>query len=199
MTVAGIVLAAGGGTRLGGRAKALLPHRGRPLLHTVVAALADGGCDEVTVVAGAYADDVVAACPPGVRSVVNPRWAEGMSTSLRCGVDATTGHDVIALTVVDFPGITADLVRTVLLAHRPGTITLPVFGDRPGHPVVFDRRDAEAAAREAVGDEGARRFLTRNRDRVRRLDCTRLADPGDIDVPDDLTLLDGPGITPADT
>ncbi|NGP04873.1 nucleotidyltransferase family protein [Rhodococcus sp. 14C212] len=198
MTVAGIVLAAGGGTRLGGRAKALLPHRGRPLLHTVVAALTDGGCDEVTVVAGAYAGDVVAACPPGTRAVVNPRWSEGMSTSLRCGVDATTGHDVIALTVVDFPGITAELVRTVLAAHRPGTITLPVFGDRPGHPVVFDRRDAEAAAREAVGDEGARRFLARNRDRVRRLDCTLLADPGDIDAPEDLRLLDGPDVTPAD-
>ena len=53
MTVGGIVLAAGGGTRLGGRAKALLPHRGHPLLHTVVAALTAGGCDGITVVAGA--------------------------------------------------------------------------------------------------------------------------------------------------
>ncbi|MDM7486805.1 nucleotidyltransferase family protein [Rhodococcus sp. GXMU-t2271] len=199
MTVAGIVLAAGGGTRLGGRAKALLPHRGRPLLHTVVAALTAGGCDEITVVAGAYADDVVAACPPGVRTVVNPRWAEGMSTSLRCGVDAATGHEVIALTVVDFPGITAELVRTVLAAHRPGTITLPTFGDRPGHPVVFDRPDAEVAAREAVGDEGARRFLAGHRDRVRRLDCTGLADPGDVDVPGDLALLEGQGVTRGDT
>ena len=178
-------------------------------VHTTRHGLVGGGGDRVYWVVvlnkicllrwGRGADDVVAACPPGIRTVVNPRWAEGMSTSLRAGMDATTGHEVIALTVVDFPGITAGLVRTVLAAHRPGTITVPMFGDRPGHPVVFDRRDAEAAAREAVGDEGARRFLAGHRDRVRRLDCTGLADPGDVDVPGDLALLDRRDVTRGDT
>jgi nicotine blue oxidoreductase len=189
MTVTGIVLAAGDGSRLGGRAKALLPHRGRPLLHSVVDALEQGGCDETIVVVGAYADDVAAVCPPGTTLVRNPRWEEGMSTSLQCGVDAAAGADVIALTVVDFPGINAKLVHTVLMAHEVGTVTLPVFGDHPGHPVVFDLVDAVAAAQQAAGDEGARSFLSRNRDRVRRLDCSGLADPGDVDTVDDLHRL----------
>jgi nicotine blue oxidoreductase len=192
MTVAGIVLAAGDGSRLGGRAKALLPHRGRPLLHTVVEALREGGCNEVFVVVGAYGDDVAAVCDSDITVVLNPNWAEGMSTSLRAGVDAATGHSTVALTVVDFPGITAELVRTVLSAHEPETVTLPVFGDRPGHPVVFDRADAVAAAAQATGDEGARSFLTRNRDRVRRLDCSSLADAADIDTPADLRRLCDP-------
>jgi CTP:molybdopterin cytidylyltransferase MocA len=190
MTVTGIVLAAGDGSRLGGRAKALLPHRGRPLLHSVVDALERGGCDESIVVVGAYADEVAAVCPPGAFLVRNPRWEEGMSTSLQCGVDAATDADVIALTVVDFPGINAALVRAVLSAHEPGTVTLPVFGERPGHPVIFDLVDAVAAAQQASGDEGARSFLSRNCDRVRRLDCAGLADPGDIDTVDDLYRLD---------
>lgn len=190
MVTAGIVLAAGDGSRLGGRAKALLPHRGRPLLHSVVDALGQGGCDEVIVVTGAYADEVTAVCPPGATLVYNSRWEIGMSTSLQCGVDAAAGADVIALTVVDFPGINADLVRAVLGAHETGTVTLPKFGDRPGHPVVFDVVDAVAAASQATGDEGARSFLHRNRDRVRRLDCAGLADPGDIDTVEDLHRLD---------
>ncbi|WP_072809563.1 nucleotidyltransferase family protein [Rhodococcus zopfii] len=190
MTVAGIVLAAGDGSRLGGRAKALLPHRGRPLLHTVADALREGGCDEVVVVVGAYGDEVAAECDPNITVARNPLWAEGMSTSLRAGVGASAGHSTVALTVVDFPGITAELVRTVLSAHQPGTVTLPVFGDRPGHPVVFDRADAVAAAAQATGDEGARSFLARNCDRVRRLDCSSLADAADIDTPEDLRRLD---------
>ncbi|MEE2032305.1 nucleotidyltransferase family protein [Rhodococcus chondri] len=192
MSTVGIVLAAGDGSRLGGRAKALLPHRGRPLLHTVISALVEGGCDEIVVVLGAYADDVTAACPPGITPVVNPDWRQGMSTSLRCGVDAAADHDTVALTVVDFPGITAELVSTVLRAHERGTVTLPVFDGRPGHPVVFDHADAVSAAREAVGDEGARSFLTRNKQRVRRLECTSLADAGDIDTVDDLWRLGRP-------
>ncbi|NLV78487.1 MAG: nucleotidyltransferase family protein [Rhodococcus sp.] len=186
---AGIVLAAGGGSRLGGRAKALLPHRGRPLLHTVVDALTRGGCDEVFVVTGAFGDEVAAHAPPDATVVRNDRWADGMSTSLRAGVGAAARHDVLALTVVDFPGITDELVRVVLAAHDRGTVTVPVFGDRPGHPVVFDRDDALTAARQATGDEGARTFLRRNRDRVRRVDCTLLADSADVDTPDDLHRL----------
>lgn len=189
MGTAGIVLAAGDGSRLGGRAKALLPHRGRPLLHTVVDALVAGECDEVVVVVGAYGDDVASACPTGATAVYNPDWTVGMSTSLRCGVDAARGHERVALTVVDFPGITSELVRHVLHAHHAGTVTLPVFGDRPGHPVVFDIADALAASDEATGDEGARSFLARNRDRVQRLDCTHLADAGDVDTPEDLRRL----------
>lgn len=189
MSTAGIVLAAGDGSRLGGRAKALLPHRGRPHLHTVAEALLGGGCDEVVVVVGAFGEEVAAACPEGTVAVRNPDWAEGMSTSLRRGVEAARAHDRVVLTVVDFPGITTGLVRHVLEAHRPGTVTLPVFADRPGHPVVFDLADARTAAGEATGDEGARSFLARNRDRVRRVDCTALADAGDVDTSEDLRRL----------
>jgi len=190
MSTAGIVLAAGDGSRLGGRAKALLPHRGRPLLHTVVDALRGGGCDEVLVVVGAFGEEVAAACPAGTTAVRNPDWSEGMSTSLRRGVEAARDYDRVALTVVDFPGITAELVRRVLNAHRSGTVTLPILGDHPGHPVVFDAADAAAAASAATGDEGARSFLARNRERVQRLDCTLLADAGDIDTPEDLQRLE---------
>lgn len=189
MTVAGIVLAAGDGSRLGGCAKALLPHRGRPLLHTVTDALRGGGCGEIVVVVGAYGDAVAAACDATITVVTNPEWAEGMSTSLRVGIDAAGNRDTVAVTVVDFPGITSGLVHAVLSAHERGSVTLPVFDGRPGHPVVFDHVDAVAAAARATGDEGARAFLAEHGDRIHRVDCTALADAADIDTPRDLYRL----------
>ncbi|MGC3002962.1 NTP transferase domain-containing protein, partial [Streptomyces sp. G35A] len=56
--VTGLLLAAGGGRRLGGRPKALLPHRGRPLVEHAVRVLRAGGCERVHVVLGAGADEV---------------------------------------------------------------------------------------------------------------------------------------------
>jgi nicotine blue oxidoreductase len=64
------------------------------------------------------------------------------------------------------------------------------LGVLPGHPVVFDPAAAVAAAQLATGDEGARSYLAQHRDRVRRLDCTTLADAGDVDTVDDLRRLE---------
>ena len=119
----------------------------------------------------------------------NPEWSEGMSTSLRVGIDAAGNRDTVAVTVVDFPGITSGLVHAVLSAHERGRMTVPVFDGRPGHPVVFDHVDAVAAAARATGDEGARAFLAEHSDRVHRVDCTALADAADIDTPRDLYRL----------
>ncbi|MYW10849.1 NTP transferase domain-containing protein, partial [Streptomyces sp. SID2563] len=56
--IAGLLLAAGGGRRLGGRPKALLEHRGRPLVEHALRTLREGGCGPVHVVLGASADEV---------------------------------------------------------------------------------------------------------------------------------------------
>ncbi|MBQ0987937.1 NTP transferase domain-containing protein [Streptomyces sp. F63] len=85
--VAGLLLAAGGGRRLGGRPKALLPHRGRPLVEYAARALRDGGCEPVHVVLGAAEEEVRARAElPGCVLVGNPRWEEGMGSSLRTGL-----------------------------------------------------------------------------------------------------------------
>ncbi|WP_327190936.1 nucleotidyltransferase family protein [Streptomyces xinghaiensis] len=85
--IAGLLLAAGGGRRLGGRPKALLPHRGRPLVEHAARALRDGGCAPVHVVLGAAEEEVREQAElPGCVLVGNPHWAEGMGSSLRAGL-----------------------------------------------------------------------------------------------------------------
>lgn len=190
MTVGAIILAAGEGSRLGGRAKALLRHRGRPLLDTVVNALSCGGCNDIVVVVGAYGDAVHEACPSTVSVVRNPDWSVGMSTSLKYGMEAVGNHPVVAVSVVDIPGITPVLVRHLIDVHEPKTITVPTFGGFPGHPVLLDQDLAVQAADSATGDEGARAFIKRHPEKVRYWDCSDLGDRSDVDTASDLWRLE---------
>ncbi|MER0241511.1 NTP transferase domain-containing protein [Streptomyces sp. HSW2009] len=96
--VLGLVLAAGGGRRLGGRPKALLDHGGRPLVERAVRALRAGGCaPAVYVVLGAAAEQVRARADlTGCVLVDNPDWPTGLASSLRAGLaaaDAASGPD----------------------------------------------------------------------------------------------------------
>ena len=98
-----VVLAAGAGRRLGRGPQALLTRGdGLTLVESMVLALLDGGCRDVTVVTGARGAEV-----PGVldgRDLVsivdNPGWSSGMGSSLRCGLQTIgPGHDVIVTPV----------------------------------------------------------------------------------------------------
>ena len=79
--VAGVVLAAGAGTRYG--MPKVLAGEGK-WLRSAVSALHGGGCDDIVVVLGAAVVDV----PAPARPVVAADWAEGMSASLRAGIAA---------------------------------------------------------------------------------------------------------------
>ncbi|WP_158939694.1 NTP transferase domain-containing protein, partial [Streptomyces sp. NRRL S-87] len=89
--IAGLLLAAGGGRRLGGHPKALLPHRGRPLVENAIRVLRDAGCDPIHVVLGASAAEVRERADLSDCTVVdNPDWSEGMGSSLRLGLASLT-------------------------------------------------------------------------------------------------------------
>ena len=118
MSVAGLLLAAGAGTRMG-RPKALVVDEdGTSWLARGVAVLPDGGCDEVTVVLGAAADEARRWCRTASTVVVAADWAEGMSASLRAGLESLedTDADAALVSLVDLPDVTDAVVRRVLAA-----------------------------------------------------------------------------------
>lgn len=197
--IAGLLLAAGGGRRLGGRPKALLEYAGRPLVESAARVLRDGGCRPVHIVLGAAAEEVRARAELGGCVVtVNPGWAEGMGSSLRAGLASLAGTGALAVVValVDQPGIGAAAVARVAAAYvSPGSLAAAAYDGRRGHPILLGADHWAGAAASAVGDRGARSYLQRHEREITLVECGDIAAPADIDTPEDLHRLTDP---PAD-
>jgi CTP:molybdopterin cytidylyltransferase MocA len=185
--VAGVVLAAGAGSRFGGP-KALAELDGERLVDRAARVVRAGGCDPVLVVLGAAVLDV-----PGADAVVvNADWATGMGSSLRAALAAPelTGCAAVVLVLVDQPGIRATAVRAVVDAYRDGAdLAVASYGDGTGtgHPVLLSRPHWAGAAELAVGDVGAKPYLVAHADAVVEVDCAGLGDARDVDTPGELT------------
>ncbi|MFF7258894.1 NTP transferase domain-containing protein [Streptomyces sp. NPDC008159] len=195
--VAALLLAAGGGRRLGGRPKALLTHRGRPLVEHAVAVLRAAGCSRIHVVLGAEAATVRARAElPGCVLVDNPRWADGMGSSLRAGLEslAGTGAEAALVSLVDQPGIGPEAVARVLAAYEPAgagkALVAAAYGGERGHPVLFGAEHWAGIAATATGDRGARAYLKAHAEEITLVECGDVARPYDIDTEADLTHLE---------
>jgi nicotine blue oxidoreductase len=192
--VAGLLLAAGGGRRLGGRPKALLPHRGRPLVEHAVGVLRAGGCTRVHVVLGAGADAVRGrASLPGCVLVDNPEWEEGMGSSLRAGLDslAGTGVRAVLVSLVDQPGIGPEAVARGLAAcTSAGSLASAAYDGVRGHPVLFGADHWPGIAATATGDRGARAYLKAHEAEIVLVECGDVAQAYDIDTEADLVHLE---------
>lgn len=175
-SVAGVLLAAGEGTRYG--MPKVLADEGR-WLRACVTALVAGGCEDVVVVLGAAVLDV----PAPARAVIASDWADGLSASVRTGIGAVDASYVV-LHAVDTPDVSAEVVQRVVAAARSSTSGLARarYGDQPGHPVVIARRHWPDLLSQLHGDEGARPFLGGRTD-VITVDCADLASGRDIDTP----------------
>ncbi|MFV0132888.1 NTP transferase domain-containing protein [Streptomyces sp. HMX87] len=191
--VAGLLLAAGGGRRLGGRPKALLPYRSRPLVEHAVGVLRAAGCARVHVVLGAQADVVRdRAALPGCVLVDNPGWERGMGSSLRAGLEslAGTGARAALVSLVDQPGIGAEAVARVRAAYRDETsLAAAAYAGVRGHPVLFGAAHWAGIAATATGDRGARAYLREHEAAITLVECADVARPHDIDTEADLVHL----------
>lgn len=192
--VVGLLLAAGGGRRLGGCPKALLEHRGELFVERAARALRDGGCARVHIVLGATADVVrEQAHLPGCALVDNPHWREGMGSSLRTGLASLRGSGAGAALVclVDQPGVGAAAVARVRAAFRsPASLAAATYAGERGHPVLFGADHWDGIAASATGDRGARAYLKEFAATVTAVECGDVAEPYDIDTVPDLERLE---------
>lgn len=193
MTVAGLLLAAGAGRRMGGP-KALVEVAGEPLLRRAVRMLREGGCDEVVVVVGAEADRVrPLALAEGCRVVCAPRWQEGMGASLRAGLADLAGsrHDACVVALVDQPLLGPASVRRLLEAAAgcPQPAAVATYAGAPRNPVLLGRAVWGDVAGAATGDQGARAWLRAHPELVELVSCDDTGSPLDIDTPADLAHL----------
>jgi nicotine blue oxidoreductase len=183
--VAGLVLAAGEGSRLGGP-KALVELDGERLVDRAVRVLRDGGCEPVYVVAGAVTLEVA-----GATTVVNDAWASGMASSLHAGLAALPDSaEAVVISLVDQPAIGADVVdRLVRRIHEGHQLVVATYDGKPRNPVGVARPLWAAVSASAVGEEGVRAIIREHPDQVAPVECADIADPTDIDTPADLDAM----------
>lgn len=182
MRTAGLVLAAGAGTRFGGP-KAPVRVGGERLVDRAVRNLCEAGVDPVLVVLGAWLGEV-----PGARVIVNPHWQAGMGSSLKAGLSVLSGHDftdveAVIVTLVDLPGLTSSAIQRV--TEHPGEIVVASYDGERGHPVKFARSHWEGVAATAQADAGARAYLRQRAD-IALVEVGDVATRDDVDRPEDL-------------
>ena len=190
--IAGIVLAAGRSSRLG-RPKQLLPVHGEPLIRHTLRHVLASSLDQVILVVGHKADEVrnaVAGLP--AICVFNPDAAAGQSTSVRSGIAAVLPEVEAAVFILgDQPGVDPNVIDALVNAWRESRppVVAPLYDDRMGNPVLFDRRVfPELALLE--GDAGARPVVRAYQDsgELQLVPIARAAPP-DVDTEADYEAL----------
>ncbi|GAP05977.1 probable selenium-dependent hydroxylase accessory protein YqeC [Anaerolinea thermolimosa] len=163
--VAGVVLAAGAGERLG-KPKQLLPWEGVPLVRRAVESALHAGLDPVIVVCGAYSGEVAGALQGlPVKIVRNDRWQDGQGTSVSAGVRELLKEDRCGgaiFLLADQPFVNQDVIQA--LVHRHATTLEAVIAPRVKgqrtNPVLFDRRTFSDLG-ALTGKAGGRQVMDR--------------------------------------
>ncbi|TFD33051.1 nucleotidyltransferase family protein [Cryobacterium cryoconiti] len=210
--IAGLVLAAGAGSRYGMPKALARDDDGTPWLVRTIGTLTDAGCTPVIVVLGAQAAKARAllddfGLTPSVVIALAEDWTEGLSASLRAGLRQATALPTtglppapiaVAIVPVDVPGLRTSTVARLIgsvsgaagsgatgsdtSSVGPHTLRQASFHARPGHPVVIGREHWAALIDSAAGDTGARPYLQAHDTRL--VDCTDLETGLDVDTRD---------------
>ena len=188
--VAGVLLAAGEGSRFG-RPKALVELDGQTLAERGVALLRAGGTDPVLIVTGAASVELRP--EHQARTVYNGEWRTGMGSSLRAALRALTeleaGPEIGAVVVAlaDQPLVGPEAVGRLIAAYQAGAdVAVAAYGGKPRNPVLLAREHWPEVIATATGDQGARAFLRARPELVTLVECGDTGRPDDIDTPADL-------------
>jgi molybdenum cofactor cytidylyltransferase len=184
--IAGILLAAGRGTRFGSHKLLHLLPDGTPIVVAALRNLAQGVDEVIAVVRPDDAALMRLLAREHARVLPCPNAALGMGASLACGVRAAPNADAWLIALADMPYVPVDAISALSTQLKGGAaIVAPSYQDQRGHPVGFNRVFyPELMA--LSGDHGARNIIELHADQLR---IVEVADPGilrDIDTPNDL-------------
>ena len=159
--VTGLVLAAGGSSRLG-RPKQLLPFGSRTLLGHVLGVARQCRFDQSLCVLGGGSQDVRDQVDlSGFDVVENPAFGEGCSSSIAAALGAIDRRaDLLVLMLGDQPGVTAASTAALIAGRGDAEVAACLYDDGRGHPLAFARSVfGELAALH--GDKGVWKLMDR--------------------------------------
>jgi molybdenum cofactor cytidylyltransferase len=197
---AAIILAAGSSSRMGGgRHKLLLPLGDRPVLAHVIAAALASQASPILIVLGHQAEQVRTQIAPftalsAVISIENPAYLQGMSTSLRAGLQALLQRqntheqafhslDGVIILLGDQPLMTAHSIDALITCKQATgkRIIAPLYNGKRGNPVLFDA-SLFPELLEISGDEGARSVIERHKQDVATIELSDAITSYDVDT-----------------
>jgi molybdenum cofactor cytidylyltransferase len=171
-SVTGVLLMAGLASRLG-FPKALLPYGRKVLVERVLEQTLASRLDRVILVLGFQAPEILSALrsfegSPRLKIVVNRRYDRGLSSSIRAGLRVLNPSPSGVMFILgDQPLLKTTTIDCLIQAFRKHhlPIVVPLYGGRPGNPVIFGRALLPELQR-LRGDTGGREIIRKNPDRV---------------------------------
>jgi molybdenum cofactor cytidylyltransferase len=182
--VTGLVLGAGGSTRLG-QPKQLLPYRDGTLLGHVLEVARSAGFDQIITALGGAADEVSANVDlTGTEVVVNRAYGSGCSSSIAAALGALDPRcEVLVLMLGDQPAVSSATVAALRGGRGDAPLAVCRYEDGRGHPIAFARSVFEELA-NLHGDKGVWRLLDRRSSDVIEVEIEGPV-PRDVDTPED--------------
>ena len=192
VTIGGILLAAGGSSRLG-RPKQFLEFEGKTLLRHAAEAMAESMCHPVIAVLGAEkekAEGEIANLPVTARS--NSEWRVGMSSSIKLGLAELLILEpkiaALVITLCDQPFVSAETINRLVrkFAETRVPMIAAEYDGVAGVPALFSREMFDALSK-LDGDKGARDLLRNPNARVETIEMEEAA--VDVDTHGDIDRL----------
>lgn len=190
--IAGVILAAGQSRRMGAANKLLSKLKGKSFIQLIVENAIAAGLDDIIVVTGFEADRIQAELSGfDVTFAHNQQFAEGLSSSLKTGIEALDPKiDAALILLSDMPFITAEIIKTVATSYssrHDERILVPHFKGRRGNPVLWSRRYFQELV-SLSGDQGARALLQAYPEAIFEIDLGEEI-LIDIDTPESATAI----------
>lgn len=194
--IAAIILAAGKSTRMGSANKLTTEVGLKPMLGHVTDAALSANIDEIILVTGHEPEKVLSALGGRpMTHVHNPAYEQGLSTSIRTGIEAALAseHPIDAAIILlgDMPFVNASLLNQLIEAHQPDhdrLIAVPIVNGKRGNPVLWDGRFFDEL-QQLSGDTGAKHLLAEHTDVIAEVEFDDDAALIDIDTIDALETL----------
>ncbi|WP_260293675.1 nucleotidyltransferase family protein [Sedimenticola hydrogenitrophicus] len=162
-----LVLAAGAGSRFGGR-KQLAPIAGKAMLVRTLERLVPLFRGDLYTVLGAYHDEVRPLIGELSQIIVHPAWRSGLGSSIARGVTEIgqrAAYDGIMLALADQVAVGRRDYARLIDRFDGTTLVAARYADRTGVPALFPAPYFDRL-RQLTGDQGARSLLKAQAEQV---------------------------------
>jgi len=162
MKIAGLILAAGGSSRMGDRNKLMMPFQGKPMLNHVVNASLNSNLTQTFVVVGHQSSEIKNLVQSDdIQCVENEQWETGMASSIVAGISQLKQFDGFLILLGDMPLVTPKLINEIIFHGSADKIVIPIKDGLHGNPVFFGSKFRDELL-TLYGDIGAKKVIQDN-------------------------------------